>query len=291
MIRVVMLGRLGNNLFQYAFARTLAVRYDTTILMDASWFDNATWSQVSCINRLPLKATTTRSFSLASRALRKITNKHKWEYYIIPQIREKPDDHTYTPIHNDASENCMLFGYFQSPYYFKDIDLLLRDEICLNSVFDNYIKTDLFFKLSNPGSVSVHVRRQDFKKIPEFDVCNIFYYTSAIDSIRSRITNPHFYIFSDDPDWCKNNFHGSDQTVIDHVEHLSDPLFDMYLMSLTNHHIIANSTYSWWAAWIGKKENQIVICPSRWFNFGIIAPINEKLCDGWEIMDSMRLNI
>lgn len=286
MIRTVMLGRLGNNLFQYAMGRVLAERHGVPLVMDGSWFNAEGWSQVSCIRRLPIKARIARPFTLASRALLKLTGKHHWEYLGKPEVRENVADQTFNASFLTAPRDCLMFGYFQSPLYFKEIESSLRDEINLTSVFAEPPPAALCEQLRSVDSVAVHVRRQDFTRIPMFQVCDAAYYQRALDELRERLPSARFYIFSDDPEWCVTHFTRSDETVVHLPQSAADPLLDLHLMSLTSHHIIANSTYSWWAAWIGKKPGQIVICPPRWFNHGIHAPIEEKLCDGWELLSA-----
>lgn len=279
-----MLGRLGNNLFEYAFGRVLAERHSVPLLLDGSWFNGEGWSQVSCIRRLPLKAKFTRPFSVGSRALRKFTGKHHWEFLGKPMVMENPGDHSFDPSLFEAPADCILFGYFQSPRYFAGMEETLRNEINLEKVFPEPPSAELAAELVAPGSVAVHVRRGDFTALPVFAVCDDAYYQEAMNRLRGRLGSPRFYIFSDDPAWCREHFTASDQTVVNLPESAEDPLVDLHLMSLASHHIIANSTYSWWAAWIGKKPSQMVLCPSRWVNFGIRTPIAEKICEGWEIV-------
>lgn len=284
MIRVVMLGRLGNNLFQYALGRVLAEKHGVPLVMDASWFNQEGWSQVSCLKRLPIKATITRRFSLGSRALLKLTGKHHWEYLGMPVMREETGNSRFDVGFLDSPEDCLLFGYFQSPLYFRDIEDQLREEIKPSDACNGKAPAHLLEQLKQPNAIAVHVRRTDFLTLPQFSVCDTAYYRNAMNLLRKRVPKARFFIFSDDSDWCRKQFTACDETVIDLVESRGDPLVDLHLMSLAAHHIIANSTYSWWAAWIGKKVGQIVVCPPRWFNSGPNAPIAEKLCPGWEIL-------
>jgi hypothetical protein len=97
-----------------------------------------------------------------------------------------------------------------------------------------------------------------------------------MNDIRQHVPGAQFYIFSDDPRWCEKNFNDLDVAGIIGRRYNSSPLHDLHLMSLASHHIIANSSYSWWAAWLGKKPAQFVIMPDRWYIHGIMAPIEEK---------------
>jgi len=280
MIRVVMLGRLGNNLFQYALGRVLAERHQVPLVMDASWFNGEGWRQVSVIRRLGIRATVVRRFSLPARALLKVSGKHYWEFRGVPVRREKTTDQSFDPAMLAAPADCVLMGYFQTPLYFQSMEDEIRGELDLGAACAGAnIPPDLFAD----HSVAVHVRRTDFTSIPIFGVCGMDYYRAAMDRLRQRHPGARFFIFSDDPAWCREHFRGSGEEVMNCNR---DPLHDLHLMSLARHHVTANSTYSWWAAWLGKKEGQQVLCPSRWYKNGdIVAPIAEKLCPGWETVE------
>jgi hypothetical protein len=286
MIRVVMLGRLANNLFQYAFGRTLAEKHGTELQIDGSWFNGRTWKYVEDLQRFPgmssSRTTLTRPFSLGSRILKKATHKHHWEYLRLPIIREQENNHSFDPRLLDAPEDCVIFGYFQSWRYFDSISEQLRRELSTAEMGLEVGYERLSADLRAPGSVAIHVRRTDYVNNRNLVLLDAAYYQLAIDRIRRRIAHPRFFIFSDDPAWCLKNFSGTDRTVVVHDQPVS-PLVDLHLMSLADHHIIANSSYSWWAAWLGRKPDQQVLMPPAWFK-GISAPIGDKQCANWEIV-------
>lgn len=282
MIRIVLLGRTGNNLFQYALGRTLAEKHGVPLVLDASWFNRKGWDEVSHFLNLPIRAKVVRRVPLAARALRRITGKHYWEYRGIPVLRESTDDKSFDSGFLDAPADCMLFGYFQSPQYFGNNAASLRSE--LNFLISGAVQlpSDLSSRLSGTESVAVHVRRTDYLEIPAFHVCNSAYYQDAMRSLRSRLANPRFFIFSDDPDWCRAEFRERDQEVVDSGKAGKNPLHDLRLMSLASHHIIANSSYSWWAAWLAAKADQKVIMPDRWYASDLKAPIGDKIWKNFE---------
>ena len=276
MIRIVLLGRTGNNLFQYALGRVLAEKHGVPLVMDASWFNAEGWAEVSHFLKLPLKARVVRRCSLGARALRKFTHKHYWEYRGVPVLREATDDQSFAPSFLEAPCDCMLFGYFQSPLYFQGIASSLRTELKLLIGGAVRVPDDVRIKLAAPNSVAVHVRRKDYLNQPIFQVCDAHYYTEAMRRMRATIPGARFYVFSDDPAWCRAEFCEADQEVVDSGGAAIHPLHDMHLMSHASHHIIANSSYSWWAAWLGEKPGQQVMMPDRWYAYGIKAPIEEK---------------
>jgi len=285
MIRIVLLGRTGNNLFQYALGRVLAEKHGVPLVLDATWFDAMGWREVSHFLKLPIRAKVVRTGSLPSRALRKATGKHQWQFRGFPFLRENPDDHSFKPAFLEAPGDCALFGYFQSWRYFASIEESLRAELAgllemacgqdLHATVARASRPELA-SWSDTCSVAVHVRRGDFLHHPEFQVCDESYYINAMDVMRNLIGTPRFHIFSDDPAWCRQTFTGPNIYIIDSGAAAANPLHDLRLMSLANHHIIANSSYSWWAAWIGKKPGQHVILPPRWFNGDIHAPMADK---------------
>jgi hypothetical protein len=282
MIRIVLLGRTGNHLFQYALGRVLSRKHGVPLVMDASWFNSEGWSEVSHFLRLPIDARVIRRLSLPSRALRNWMGRHYWEFLSCPFLRESASDQSFDPRFLEAPSDCVLFGYFQTPRYFENIAGDLRKELrmLLESASRGAWASrphSCLENLSQPASVAVHVRRGDYLHHPGFDVCDETYYQRAMNRIRLQVPDARFFVFSDDPIWCHRHFSAEDTNIIDKHFYSPNPLHDLHLMSMASHHIIANSTYSWWAAWIGEKPGQMVIMPDRWYaNGSIIAPIREK---------------
>ena len=276
MIRIILRGRTGNNMFQYALGRALAEKHGVPLVLDASWFNREGWAEVSHFLKLPIKAKVVRRFSLASRALRNYGKRHLWEFRGVPTLKEPGDDQSFNPLIANAPADCMLSGFFQTPLYFESIAGELREE--LGGLIQKGANVDVVSPLASgicsPCSVAVHVRRGDYLHHPAFAVCDTDYYRKSMESMRTRVSNPRFFVFSDDPGWCRTEFQDADTEVVDTGS--TNPLHDMHLMSLASHHIIANSSYSWWAAWLGDKPDQQVIMPERWFAHGIIAPLSEK---------------
>lgn len=293
MIRIVLLGRTGNHLFQYALGRVLSEKHRVPLVLDASWFNIRGWKEVSHFLRLPLKATIVRRVSPAARVLRRITGKHYWEYGRFPFLREKPDDQSFDPSFLESPGDCALFGYYQCPRYFESIASELRTE--LNHLIANAFPSGTWASAVTKAretcqeTVAVHVRRGDYLNHPAFLVCDVHYYRNAMNRMRALIPGARFFIFSDDPTWCRSEFREPDTEIIDSGIHAANPLHDLHLMSLASHHIIANSTYSWWAAWLGKKAGQKVLMPDRWYARDIHAPIGEKRLPHWEIVSSQSI--
>jgi hypothetical protein len=292
MIRIILRGRTGNILFQYALGRVLAARHGVPLMLGAHWYNREGWAEVSHFLKLPLKAKVSRGGvpgSMASRALRKVTKKHWWEYLGVPVLKENPCNQSFDPRFLETPADCVLFGYFQSPRYFEGMADELRTELkgLLAQSFELNSGRDagatvarasrpqpMIQDLSHPTSVAVHIRRGDYLHIPVFNVCDESYYRQSMNEMRARVTDARFFIFSDDHEWCRATFTDADCEVLTGVA--ANPLHDLHLMSLASHHIIANSSYSWWAAWLGDKPGQQVIMPERWYAGEIVAPMEEK---------------
>ncbi len=294
MLHIILRGRTGNILFQYALGRVLAAKHGVPLVLGASWYNRQGWAEVSHLLKLPIQANVTRGGmpgSIASRALRKLTGKHYWEYSGLPVLKEDALDHSFNPQFLDAPAECVISGYFQSPLYFEsmadeiiyEIKYLLAQSFGLDSGQDARATVarascppPVIERITQPNSIAVHVRRGDYLCIPVFQVCDESYYHQSMERMRAQVPDARFFIFSDDPEWCRSNFSEQDTEVVDSGDAASNPLHDLYLMSLAGHHIIANSSYSWWAAWLGDKPDQQVIMPDRWYAKDIHAPIGEK---------------
>ena len=157
-------------------------------------------------------------------------------------------------------------GYYQNERYFKDIENIIRKEFTLkNSLSESAEK--IYSDIKNkPDSVSVHIRRGDYISDPSANAnhgtCSVEYYENALSIIRKKVKSPTFFIFSDDISWVKENLK------IENAIYVSNPEIKDYeeliLMSKCKHNIIANSSFSWWGAWLNQNSNKIVIGPKQW---------------------------
>lgn len=245
---VKIMGGLGNQLFQYALSRHLAqfdsIAYDTTYYQSKENVEGLVFLHRDFL--LPCFDVGDLEITYADMDGRPRIN--QWEY--------NPDKH-YT--------NCWFWGDWQRASYFKDVDIDIR-------LKDEYI-TDKMKKIAKEmdrcDSVAVHVRRTDYAV---YDwILDPAYYDRAFQKIKQRVSEPKFYIFSDDPEWCKENL---PEGKIIHMEELED----FWLMSKCKNQIIANSTYSFWAAYLNKNPEKVVIYPQDW-NIDINHPVD---CLPWE---------
>jgi len=168
-------------------------------------------------------------------------------------------------------QNTDLYGYFQTEKYFKSIETEIREIFSFRS--EIIAEGNKYCTIEN--GVSIHIRRGDYLTSSDYHpVQSLSYYNDAISKFNE---NSNFYIFSDDPEWCKLNFNVKNSKVIES----GNPYIDMYLMSLCDGHIIANSSFSWWGAWLSKKSDKTVVAPSKWFGKYLPKDTSDIYCENW----------
>ncbi len=266
-------GGLGNQMFQYAAARALAHRLAAEVCLDVTEVTGNSMRQyaldafniraeVGTADEMMAFHPQSRGQSLPFiRALRR--SLLGYGAYTVYREKHFHYDPTFVTLHGDV----YLDGYWQSERYFADIEAELRREFEFRaSVSDEYAW--LVNRLAQPNSVSVHVRRGDYVSDPAISrlhgAVDFSYYLRAANIIAERCAKPSFFVFSDDSQWVRENFHL--QAPFELVApDMTNPAEDLRLMSLCAHHIISNSTFSWWGAWLANHRNQIVVAPKRWF--------------------------
>lgn len=238
--------------------------------LDLSWFDErsppyglsafdvheafATKEEVS-----ELKGASKRGISrITFRIAQKIRPYYRRSVFAEPHLRP------YDPNIERTPTNLYLEGYWQSERYFLAIQEIIKREFTIKCEPDDENK-QLAEKIIQTNSVSVHFRRRhDYPHI--HPSCDLGYYDRSRDFITTRLPDPHFYVFSDDMVWAKENVRYQPETT--YVTHNGSErnYEDLRLMSLCKHNVIANSSFSWWAAWLNPDPNKIVLAPSQWFS-------------------------
>lgn len=170
---------------------------------------------------------------------------------------------------NEAANYGFFYGTWQSSKYFDDIQNEVRNAFQFDSQHLSATTLNVKNMLLESNAVSVHIRRGDYLSATFKDgfgtCCPLDYYRRAIDHIKITVKNPLFIFFSDDMDWVRENLKVDNAIYVDHNLGL-DSWQDMYLMTQCKHNIIANSTFSWWGAWLNENQNKIVIAPKRWWS-------------------------
>lgn len=285
---VNLLGGLGNQMFEYAMYLALKHAHpDEKIICTTRSFNGYGLHNGFELNRIfGIKINEASLCQLAKLAY-PFFNYTSWRIirHWLP-VRRKTMTRGAIDIPFDFSQvtrtdSAFYDGYWQNEYNFKHI----RDKVLEAYTFPEFSdekNIGLVERLNNQISVSCHIRRGDYLKEPNMCVCTPTYYASAIKEMNERVKPTLYCIFSDDIQWCKENIHnliGKDKLVVFVDWNKGENSYrDMQLMSLCNHNIIANSSFSWWGAWLNKHNDKIVIAPQKWIK-GTIK--NNPLCEEW----------
>ena len=304
MIIVKLKGGLGNQLFQYAMGRSLALKKNTLMKIDnVSGFRNDPYGRVYSLGYFNIVENFASAEEVATYSktndrgyVYRILNKLKPYYrrsivaesvanrimnsfrpYYKCSVVEEQRQHqfNYDPNILLTNDDVYLEGYWQNEKYFITISNLIRQEFRLRFTSD-WLNQSIAHQIINTNSVSVHLRRlhgvsadgrkKFIEEIKLHGACSIEYYQAAIHELTEAVGNPHFFIFSDDHDWAQEHLNlDYPITFVTHND-VDKCHEDLRLMSLCKHHIIANSSFSWWGAWLSDNPNKIVIASKKWLN-------------------------
>jgi hypothetical protein len=175
----------------------------------------------------------------------------------------------YDPSIETLPNKSYIDGYWQSEKYFKRIEPTVRKEFTLITS-PSTKNQKIIDKIKSCESVSLHIRRGDYVTDPKtntlYGTCPPEYYEKAIQLMKDKVKHPVYFVFSDDPEWIRSNMvTGYPQHVVD-INGPDDAHEDLRLMSCCKHHIIANSSFSWWGAWLSNNPKKVVVAPKKWFN-------------------------
>jgi hypothetical protein len=265
MIIVRLRGGLGNQLFEYACGRALALRNGAPLKLDLTNYRDRSYAERRSylLDRFQITASEAGVLELKlahggriARAATALAPSRRFRTFSEGTLRFQPEVAA-------ARGNVYLLGYWQCERYFADCADTVRSEFALRGEPQGE-SLRLLREIEDCESVSVHVRRGDFLTEPGFHACGLEYYQSAAESIATAVRAPHYYVFSDDPAWTKEHFTLQPAVFVSH-NGAGRPEEDLRLMRRCKHHIIANSTFSWWGAWLCEHPRKIVIAPRRWF--------------------------
>jgi len=272
MIIVKLWGGLGNQMFEYAFGRRLALKNQTELKLDDSGlaYENSTPRHFSlgCFNinaelATPADIRKVRK-ELPGKLLKKV-QKFLDKKRIVPAKNSFREVELSLPELLNLKGELYLEGFFQRGEYFKDVVEEIRKDFTLKESLANF-NPALEERIKNCESVAVHVRRGDYLLDLEYNkthgVLPLDYYQNAISYIKRKVKNPFFFVFSEDKKWCEDNLSLGEQVFF--VEPGKD-YEDLILMSHCQHQIVANSSFSWWGAWLNDNPEKIVAAPKQWF--------------------------
>jgi hypothetical protein len=278
-------GGLGNQLFEYSFS--LYLKKNLPYLnhyLDISWFDfNKMHSgflleDVFNINAEYVKKSDIENFKKDT-FLKRLRNRVKLtKFQLVPEKRFSSVEQIKT------NKNYLFSGYWQNSDYVEAVKDTLNKKLRFNLVFNPNEEKQIEM-IQKSFSVSLHLRRGDYlspeNKAKFIGSCTNEYYQAAMKYFLIKYPEILFFVFSDDTEYAINMFKKSKNVKI--MEKHEKDSFDLFYMSLCKHNIIANSSFSWWAAWLNKNPNKEIICPSKWFNYDDISSNIQK--ENWIKID------
>lgn len=275
MIIANIVGGLGNQMFQYAAGLALANAKKTDLTLDLSDFESyqlhngfelSRVFNISASSATPAQAQNVlgwRNIKIVRRLLHfpSLAALRGTVYVLEPTFE-------FWPGFFDLSSNVHLCGYWQSELYFINIAAKIRQEFAFKTEITDQNK---FYaeKIQNCNAVSLHIRRGDYATNAQTNSIHgllpIEYYINALKIIKCHVDAPNYFVFSDDIEWASQNLQLGNNAVYVGHNYGEFSYNDMRLMAMCKHHIVANSSFSWWGAWLNTNPEKIVIAPKRWF--------------------------
>jgi hypothetical protein len=272
---------LGNQLFQYAYGKARAIELNVEFKIDTSYYENYsevtqfgyTYKRDFGLNRFQVTAKEATAEEIdavlhpigksilhkLSNRLRLKSKKLNKKFYIKENIEN------FSPELLNILDNTYVEGYFTNEKYFKNIKSILVKEFTLIDPPTD-VNQEIIQEMENCNSICISIRRTNFLNNPLHGTCGEAYYYDAMKLMASKVENPIFYVFSDDNEWI-NTFFDSQGFECRFIQHNYPDFYeDFRLMTNCKHHIIPNSTFPWWAAWLSENESKIVIAPKYWLN-------------------------
>ncbi|HEU5215922.1 MAG TPA: alpha-1,2-fucosyltransferase [Gaiellaceae bacterium] len=275
MVVVRLTGGLGNQLFQYAAARRLSLVRGTELVLDTGWFRHEAAGYPAArpyeLRHLELPA---RVVSLSPQTIA------RWEQGLTARVGRWPGRRIRLPVIRqsedwsgldervlDGPADVVLDGYWQNEGYFRDVAETLRAELRLPAAPGPRF-AQLLEAIASSEAIAVHLRRGDYVTVPQVaevhGTLELAYYREAVGLVAERAgSDAHVFVFSDDPEWAEAHLVFDLPTT--HVGRTgSSATAELRLMASCRHHVVANSSYSWWGAWLAERPGQVVVAPTRW---------------------------
>lgn len=278
MVIVKIYGGLGNQMFQYAFARALSLKYNRELVVDKSYFNKENYPFHLHADYYPYKLDLYNLESEftpnnISKFIKSIKRKRLYRLInplmVLPGLRKRFPQYyskwNFSFSQFEKSKVAYLEGFWQKYTLIGEFKPEIRKDLSLQ--IKSVKNTTLLKQIQTSNSVAVHFRLGDYVSNPKFKAvyaqCNLEYYTKAMEYIAERSNNPTFFIFSDTIEWVKENLKSEQNIVFVDTEDVDHE--HLYFMSQSKHNVIANSSFSWWGAWLNDNPEKIVIAPQSWF--------------------------
>lgn len=294
MIITNLIGGLGNQMFQYACGRALALHLGQSFKVATDQFDGYALHQGLELERVFAISIDTATRSDLSKVIgrwrtsvvmRRLLAHARWPLVSGRHFVVEPGVGFWDGLQSRCTQDTYLHGYWQSDRYFDDQAAAIRADFAWRHPLQGRNAAVAHAIEAAPSSISVHVRRGDYvsssKNSAVYATCSPEYYLAALDRLSIQSQQAHIFAFSDDPQWVAQALapHCPGLVLVDHNRG-TDSHIDMRLMSLCRHHVIANSSFSWWGAWLDARVDKRVVAPARWFANGRDG--NEMLPRTWE---------
>lgn len=290
MIIVRVTGGLGNQMFQYAMYKSLEKKGKLVKLDSKSFYETKKEHNGYELERIfdikPNKPTKEdlekfdeNNISTLLKIKRKLFGDKKFVYDTKEYVFNKD---VY------KLKNSYLNGYWQSIKYFEGIENDIKKDFRFKNQLDNK-NLEILNEIENSNSISIHIRRGDYMSPENYNMYGCIatptYYKKAIKVIEEKVENPTFFVFSNDMDWVKKNIQINSRVFYIDINSGNGSYKDMQLMSNCKHNIIANSSFSWWGAWLNENKNKIVVAPKKWINReDVDSDKIELFCEGWTLL-------
>lgn len=253
-------GRLGNQMFQYAAAVALAARHGTQVVLDPRGAERRGEGVLTRVFDLPVAngdLPPAKHDGLLRYAL--------WRYSGRAPVFRRERGLGYNAGFEEWTDDSYLHGYWQSERYFGAVAERIRRDFSFPA-FSNTQNADMAAQIAESTAVALHVRRGDYLTLGAHVLCDQAYYDAALARVLEGLGgDPTVFVFSDDPDWAKANLPLPVEKVVVDFNGPETDFEDMRLMSLCQHNIIGNSSFSWWAAWLNGHPGKRVAGPAQWF--------------------------
>lgn len=296
-------GGIGNQLFQYAFVRSLSIKFNKKFKLDLSWYrdydkyekpkdPNAATKREYLLDKFNIKENLLNPIYLSisfrlnnSSTLKKLINFRPLNYFSFNTVVEA--DFTLNEI--KSMNNVYLAGVWQKSDLFDEFDNLIKEEFTLKNKLsaENNI---LLKNIKSTNSIAIHIRRGDLLSRPVAVAVQPSsskkYYYNAINKIKEKVENPEIFIFSDDIKWVKNNYKFDIPT--NYIDNGGPDYEHFNLMCNCQHQIIANSTFSWWAAWLNNYQKKIIISPKWWYRDPVKNESIIRIPQNWIILENIE---
>lgn len=274
---VRLIGGLGNQMFQYATGRAVALRTGAQLMLDITGYASYPLRRFE-LGELGIQAEIAgdarlRHFGIGATPPSRLGRGLQRLRLKASPLVLREASFSYDARIEQVKPPVYLDGYWQSERYFTDIAVRLREEF-QPSASAGARNADMLGRIAHAGAgaVSLHIRRGDYvsdaRTAQYHGVCSLDYYRAAVRHVAERVDKPVFFVFSDDHAWVQEHFEVGHPLVLVQCNDADHGWWDMALMRNCRHHIIANSSFSWWGAWLNPHPDKVVVAPQRWFTGG-----------------------